>query len=198
MDLITNKKALGYCLTENDILSIIHRYKTNTYPFQIITANNKHLLDTLYDNPITLALIHYQSSNTANSISGHWCGMIVNNLKKLIYFYDPYGLYPDNELKLIPESYRLKTNQCDTHIKDWLNKSKTLGYRVEYNHFKQQALNDHVNTCGRWVGYFLRIYSGGTGFIEEFNRYVKVVKQIHNFRSLDEAIVYITNRYLVD
>ena len=81
-----------------------------------------------------------------NQNYGHWvCAFKRNN--NAIEFFDSYGFFPDDELKLIPEYFRKVSNQLYPHLTYLLLKSKN---KIEYNNVQLQKLKKDVNTCGRW------------------------------------------------
>lgn len=76
---------------------------------------------------------------------GHWVVLCRDNTT--LYFFDPYGFFPDEELKYL-DKYRTITPYLSVLlIKSPLN--------VTFNHFRLQNLDDHdVATCGRWCALY--------------------------------------------
>jgi hypothetical protein len=82
---------------------------------------------------------------------GHWVCLYKNG--NTINFFDSYGGYPDEQLKYIPDNFKLISNQEYPHLLKLLYKSKD--YDVEYNYKKLQG--NGTTTCGRWVGLYLAV-----------------------------------------
>tara|TARA_R110000787_G_scaffold48261_2_gene116445 strand:- start:1706 stop:2038 length:333 start_codon:yes stop_codon:yes gene_type:complete len=65
-----------------------------------------------------------------------------------IFFFDSYGLVPDNELKfLIPIDLKKELNSNHRYLTELLYNS---GKKVEYNQYKLQKKNGDITTCGKW------------------------------------------------
>jgi hypothetical protein len=79
---------------------------------------------------------------------GHWV-CVFKSAKNKLEFFDPYGLFPDEELKFIPEHFRKISNQQYPHLTYLLYKSN---YLIEYNDHKLQKKLKNIATCGRHVG----------------------------------------------
>jgi hypothetical protein len=84
---------------------------------------------------------------------GHWVCIIFHKKRKVIEFFDPYGLFPDTEQIFISKDMwissfiaRLFFNFITTNP-DW---------KIEYNSERLQRIFPGIGTCGRWVGVRLR------------------------------------------
>jgi len=78
---------------------------------------------------------------------GHWT-LVFRLDNDTVEFFDSYSLKPDDELKFIPEYFRIENNQLLPHLTYLLY---TSGYKVEYNDYKLQKKLRDMNTCGRHV-----------------------------------------------
>ena len=76
---------------------------------------------------------------------GHWCCVIKID-DKTVEFFDPYGTFPDDQLKMIPEYFRKVSGQNYPHL-TWLLYHSP--YKLTYNHHKFQKNGADVQTCGR-------------------------------------------------
>lgn len=76
---------------------------------------------------------------------GHWVCCFRNGNE--IEFFDPYGIFPDEELKWISEDFRKVSGQKYPHLSYLLSESP---YKLTYNNFKFQKQGSGINTCGRW------------------------------------------------
>lgn len=76
---------------------------------------------------------------------GHWCCVFKIDDDD-IEFFDPYGMFPDDEIKFIPAHFRNISNQNYTHLTALLLDSP---YQVHYNNYKLQKYKNDVKTCGR-------------------------------------------------
>lgn len=75
---------------------------------------------------------------------GHWCCLFKRG--NVLEFFNPYGGYPDDGLKYIPEDFRNESHQNFTYLTKLLVESK---YELEYNEHKFQKLDKDTKTCGR-------------------------------------------------
>ncbi len=76
---------------------------------------------------------------------GHWCCVFLED--GVLYFFDPYGIFPDEQLKDIDDRYRIKSGQ-DYHYLSYL--MAISPYEVDYNDYQLQDEHKGINTCGRW------------------------------------------------
>ena len=84
---------------------------------------------------------------------GHWCILVKYN-NNLIFF-DPYGDFIDDQLHYIDPEYNELVNQ------DYPVLSKLLyecPYKVHYNPFRLQKLDENISTCGRHCAVFLKYF----------------------------------------
>jgi hypothetical protein len=76
---------------------------------------------------------------------GHWTVLFRND--DYVEFFDPYGVFPDNELEWIPKHFREISGQMYPQLTALLYYSP---YDLEYNEHKFQKHGEGINTCGRW------------------------------------------------
>lgn len=127
-------------LNEDQILKLVnYKSKILTYPELV---NYKNIDNVLY--PHDSAIILYETKKHY----GHWCCIIKR--KNNIEFFDPYGIFPDEQLYFVNPNFRIINNMRKGYLSYLLNKSK---YKLEYNNYKLQCPNPEIATCGRWVGY---------------------------------------------
>lgn len=101
--------------------------------------NYDNIDDALGDNDAMVVL--YEQKNNF----GHWCAVYLED--GILYFFDPYGIFPDEQLEEIDEKFRLKSGQ-DYH---YLSTLMALSpYEVDYNDYQFQNAVPGINTCGRW------------------------------------------------
>lgn len=77
---------------------------------------------------------------------GHWVGIfytINNKGKKVIEFFDPYGISPDLEFREAPQF-----EQTQRHLAYLLSRAHLP---IVYNEHKIQSRNPDISTCGRHV-----------------------------------------------
>ena len=84
---------------------------------------------------------------------GHWVGL-TKDKNDLLTFFDPYGLSLDEELKFSTFNLRQHQGRMVPHLSALIRES---GYKIIENKIQLQELLEHVNTCGRWVGLFIRM-----------------------------------------
>lgn len=78
---------------------------------------------------------------------GHWVAVFQHN-KTTVEFFDPYGIFPDEELYWTNVHTRKMLGQDVPYLSSLLLKSKYPN--LEYNNYKFQKEGSDINTCGRW------------------------------------------------
>jgi hypothetical protein len=78
---------------------------------------------------------------------GHWCCVFRRNARE-IEFFDPYGIYIDDELNYIPKKLQKESDQDYPYLTKLLYDSRC---KIIYNEHKLQKFKKNVNSCGRWV-----------------------------------------------
>jgi hypothetical protein len=96
-------------------------------------------LDRLLPNTTDSCILLYETQPGV----GHWTALMKYN--DLYELFDPYGLYPDDELNWIPKARRKLLNQNEPYLARLLKKS---GKQWIYNKRRYQKMSDTVNTCG--------------------------------------------------
>ena len=79
---------------------------------------------------------------------GHWCCVFSrgSGSNKTIEMFDPYGVIPDDQLKLVAKEKRRELGQAEPHLTRLLYECP---YKVEFNNHHLQENKPGVNTCGR-------------------------------------------------
>jgi hypothetical protein len=121
----------------------------HTYPELAMMSS----LDQLLNSKVKCdaAIILYMSKPAF----GHWvCIFKTPGDPETIEFFDSYGYSPDDELKMINESYREQSNQDSAYLSALIMDALQDGYikQVIYNKTKLQNDNTSIATCGRWAG----------------------------------------------
>jgi hypothetical protein len=130
------------------------------------------------------ALVLYQTNHNGEQKIGHWVCLVRDGDD--VYFYDPYGTWPDDQYDYIPMSYRKETNQ----MKD--NLSRLLYYspykNLHYNPHQHQMKKKGVNTCGRHCALYLYMALEP----EKYNEMMKEISEMYG-GSYDEMVTKITS-----
>jgi len=175
-----NKYDISYALNGDDIMHILDG-KTN-----IIEYAELYNVDRLEDVMVhdSVVILYRSSENTA-----HWCCLFINQDGNPEFF-DPYGLVIDSEIDRIKDinpvyadNYYDKKRLIELLLKG--------NYKqIEYNEYKLQQMNNHINDCGRHVAMRLlfKDYS-----LED---YVKLLTENLKGRNYDELIVDATNKLI--
>lgn len=110
---------------------------------RIITYKELQKCNTIEDvlKPFGKTVIHYSTTD----YYGHWVCVFINKKNGCIYFFDSYGLFPDDERKFVPKTYLKKVYNEVPHIIKLLAQSNRC---VRYNHHVYQ--HKSAETCGRW------------------------------------------------
>lgn len=151
-------------LSNNQIINNLnHTGVFYTYP----ELNNYNNIDELFKNTKSILLLYLQSP-----IWGHWC--CLNKLgNNLIEFFDPYGIMIDYEFKFNDKTTNKKLGQIKPKLSELMLKSK---YKLSYNEFAFQELNENINTCGRHC--LIRMNNINLSLIEYkniFDKYKKIL-----------------------
>lgn len=181
-------------LSFDDVKKIIGN-KNHTY---LVTAQDKdkmYLLSEGNRSDYINFIIHYQTEHNNNTINGHWVCIVVDKIRKNVYFFDSYGRFPDDSLLDINVSYRSMTNQNQKDVCLFMDFMDEMGYTIHYNDHKYQNLKPGVNTCGRWVSLFCKYVNMGNTD-EDFYKYIQSVKKQLYFKNLDNISIYLTEKFL--
>lgn len=79
---------------------------------------------------------------------GHWVALIRVNADTIEWF-DSYGMAPDAELKMVPQSFRRRSAQDAPYLSQMIAASRYSN--VLYNKQKLQSTANSISTCGRWA-----------------------------------------------
>ena len=105
---------------------------------QVINYSN---IEDLLGKYKKCVLLYHTSQNY-----GHYtCLYEFNNT---IFFFDSYGIIPDNELNFLHKDLRNDLNSNHKYLTELLYNSNK---RIEYNEYQLQEKKSGINTCGRWV-----------------------------------------------
>lgn len=135
-----SKKSKKYPLSNNDIYKLVDG-KVRILPYSEL-ANYDDIDKVLGYHEA--AVILYETKNNF----GHWTLIFKNEDGKTIEHFDSYGLFPDDELKFVPENFRKENNEYYPILTYLLMKSP---YKKVYNNHRLQEKDNDVNTCGRHV-----------------------------------------------
>lgn len=164
-------EILSYAISDTDIINITGI--DNIIRYQDI-KNYNNINDLLKSNNVCFILFE-----TKNNY-GHWTVIFRNN--NLIEFYDPYGVFIENQkLYIEEEEFRDPIN----YLSILLKKSP---YQISYNEIKFQNIKDKsIGTCGKWC--IIRYLNRHRG-LYDFEKMIKTDSKKYNL-SYDEFIVYI-------
>ena len=124
-----------YPLSDSEIQKITG-HKLIIYPELHKFDTFEHLL---HMNNGSVIIMYMQSDNY-----GHYC--CINKISdREVEFYDPYGLFPDKQLKFSSKDVNRQNKQDYTYL-SWL--MYNLPYKLSFNEHKFQAKAPPVQTCG--------------------------------------------------
>jgi hypothetical protein len=146
-----NDKKFEKFIEHNKTVSMtnedINKYFPKSKIIKYSELKNYNNIEQLLPNNKSHFFLLYQLDSPN---SGHWCLVARHNNK--IYFFDSYGIYPDDELSWIKKEELINLDIHEPYLSHLFDKSKMPVY---YNKVKYQTENDNINTCGRHVTYFL-------------------------------------------
>lgn len=140
-------KFKDIALSTEDILRIVDGKAHVVLYSQIHTFNS---IDELL-KPYDAAVILYETHENY----GHWTCVTLRDEysrkgKRILEFWDSYGLPFDAQLTDIPKEFAKKTYQDKPYLSELLIK-ENCPYKLSYNEFQFQELTPNVKDCGRWV-----------------------------------------------
>lgn len=138
---------------------------------------NYNSIEELLPKDLDYVVILIESSYN----EGHWvCVARINNT---IEFFDPYNVYPDEELKWVVKSLRKELGVDEPLLSDLFDKTIK---EVFYNEVKFQSYKNEINTCGRHViNRLIKLKEGMD--LNEYQDWMKKIKDRYNI-SYDEIV----------
>ena len=133
----TNKNSINYSLSGAEILKLLDN-KCNLVQYSDLHSIKS--IDDLLGVHKKCILLYHTSQDY-----GHWCCIYENN--NTIFFFDSYGIVPDDELKFLPIGLKKELNSNHRYLTELLYNS---GKPVEYNQYKLQKRTGEITTCGKW------------------------------------------------
>jgi hypothetical protein len=139
----TIKEIQEYALSDGDI----NKYLPNVKIILYNDLKNYNNIDELLPNKNSYFILLYQDSET----TGHWTAVLRQN--NTVEFFDPYGNYPDTQLKWTDKETRESIGIEGKYLSRLFDRSKL---NVVYNTEDYQKEKAGINTCGRHVVYRLK------------------------------------------
>ena len=135
--MINIKNLQSTALSGDDIIKCTkNRSNVITYP----DLNNMHSIEEAFNGKNSLVILYLQQPNY-----GHW--VCLNKLpNNIIEFFDPYGFFPDSQLKYTKAYMRKQLEQELPKLSELLKKTK---YKLSYNEHQFQKKKEGIYTCGR-------------------------------------------------
>lgn len=166
------KQLIKYPLSNLDIYNFFNN-KVNIYSYKELSNYND--LEDLFNNYNKVFILYEFYENY-----GHWC-VLCKNINN-IYFFDPYGIFPDKELKFSDYGFRKDNNMLVPHLTYLLLKSNK---NIHFNNHKFQSFSTGISTCGRWCIIFCILFNNFS--IDEIYSYFKNKKI-----NMDEYVTKLT------
>lgn len=145
------KQIQSYSFSDTDMMKLVdNEANLVTYPD---IAKYKSL-DELLGKHRACIILYLQKKDY-----GHWCCIFEReDIPGLINFYDPYGYFPDDELKFNKEKRNKELGQTMPYLSILMLKASNK-YQYTYSPYKLQAQGKDNNICGRVVGLRLNFRS---------------------------------------
>ena len=124
-------------LSGQDILNALEQ-KCNLVLYSQI--HNFNSIEELLGKYKKCVILYHTSENY-----GHWTALYEN--KGTIYFFDSYGIIPDNELKFLHKDLKKELNSNHRYLTELLYNSNKP---VQFNEYQLQSKKPNIATCGRW------------------------------------------------
>jgi hypothetical protein len=146
-NIIHNAESIS--LNKNDIIKICS--PNNVKIMFYVDLNKCNDINELFNESHNIIILFRTEGNY-----GHWVSLL--KYSDYIEFFDPYGFYPDSELKYASESLRSSMNTTVPHLTYLLNNAKNkYNTKLIYNAVKLQKLHKDINTCGRHVALRIKL-----------------------------------------
>ncbi len=130
---------MNYSLSDSDLYNLFKgKVKILTYKDLYLYTNIDDLLD-----PFGVVILLYE----LRPYVGHWTIIFKRN-KKVIEFFDSYGLMLDSELDWVDKKYKEDLKENYKYLSVLVYNSP---YQLEYNDHQFQEYNDNISTCGRFA-----------------------------------------------
>ncbi len=164
------KKALS----GEDILNCLDGQTKIIKYNEIFKYNDIESLLYPYNNIVIL----YETKNNY----GHWVCVILHS-NNTLEFYDPYGVFIDDQLKFIDRDFAIRSGQNIPYLSILFLNSK---YKIITNKKKIQKFDKDNSSCGRHV--CLRISLSDLS-LKDFQKFMKNDKKINS----DDKATFLTN-----
>jgi hypothetical protein len=166
------QRDISKSLSGADILNALNG-KCNLVLYEQIHTFNS--IDDLLGKYKKCVILYHTSENY-----GHWTCLY--EYKDTIYFFDSYGIIPDDELIFLHKDLKEDLNSDHRYLTELLYNSNK---KIEYNEYQLQERTPNVATCGRWVINRLR-------FPEiSIDNYYKIFKDASKYMNMDKLICYL-------
>lgn len=132
------EKAKAYSLSNDDINQILDP-DTNIIVYKDL--NKYQHIDEIFDR-LNRCVMLYPIANEAN---GHWVCLWKKG--NTINYFDPYGTAPEEPKEWVGQTKSRLMGMGQNRLTQLLKES---GYKVFYNTYPYQQLDEDVATCGRW------------------------------------------------
>jgi len=133
----TLKQYKNISLSDSDVMRLVgHKARVLIYD----ELKKFKTLDEALSHHGAIFLLYQQRKDY-----GHWVAVIKTGNK--IEFFDPYGIWPDNELDWVSKETNIKLGQDKPYLSILMFNSP---YELTYNNYKFQKKGSGINTCGRW------------------------------------------------
>ena len=182
MEIIQQKE--NEALSNTQIYKIVGTVKIIKYPD---IANYKTIFEIFgLDNKF---IIFFETED--NSV-GHWECCFINRNKKIIEFFDSYGLEPDQAEEFLNSNLQLKLKENKPLLKPLFKDAQNSGYNCIYSSFRYQEMKGNISTCGRWCSIRLK-YMNLTD--DQFFTKINNLKIKWNLPTYDNVITKMTIQY---
>lgn len=141
-------------------------------------------MEELFDKGINYVLLLYETKLN----NGHWVCLI--NHPDSVEFFDSYAFVPDDELKFTNLNFKKQNNMDLPYLTYLMLNSKKP---IEYNDYKFQSWKQGVHTCGRWVGFRIRLSHSDNFSLEDF---IEMFKKFYTRKNYDLVITKLTDPFL--
>lgn len=171
-EIISNLKNIA--LSGNDIYNACEK---NIKILKYGQLKNFKNIDDAFNPYDAIALLYESKPNY-----GHWVLLLRHPKKKTIEFFDSYGIFPDDQLKKIPNEINKMVGQGFIYLTKLLVDSP---YKIIYNRVPVQEMGRKISSCGRHLclRYLLKHVP--------LKKYIKILTS-DSCNNSDDIVTYLT------
>lgn len=167
-------------------------YIPNTRILKYSELSKYPSLEMLLPKSVDAIVILYESQPN----SGHWTAISASghSNQRLYTYFDSYGNSPDTPLKWNTTQQNMGLHQDKPYLSNLLRGTNWIYNKIHFQKEKDRKAGiDQINSCGRYVTFFVMSVLDKHMTLKEFQNMMKQLKNHYN-KTYDECISFIITR----